>query len=281
MSGSVNPTSPGWDDPPRPVSDPGAPVLSVDGFEGPLDWLVAMARARTLDLSRLSILALVEAFAAALQAGLAPRPGGPAPDLARWGTWLVMAADLAQLRSRLLLPADAPDARTAQADAAALRRQVLGRAAVVAAADWLEGRPQLGRAVFARGQRAEQGADPGTEAAGDLHALLRACLVALRVPAWAEASPAAPRPAFWRHADAAQRIARLLGATTRTLDGFVPPLRPDPPHRELLCRAAVASTFGAALELARTGALTLDQAQPWQEITVARAQDRPEHNGSR
>ena len=70
------PAAEAWDDAPRaPSSEPGPPVLAVDGFEGPLDWLVEQARAGRIDLARLSILALVEAFGAALDAALARRTG--------------------------------------------------------------------------------------------------------------------------------------------------------------------------------------------------------------
>ena len=62
-----------WEDPPRAASTELAPVLSVDGFEGPLDWLLEMAQARKIDLARLSIVALVEAFATALEAALVDR----------------------------------------------------------------------------------------------------------------------------------------------------------------------------------------------------------------
>ena len=64
----VIPTSPvapailTWEDPPRGAPTDGAPVLSIDGFAGPLDWLLAMARARKIDLARLSIGALIEHF---------------------------------------------------------------------------------------------------------------------------------------------------------------------------------------------------------------------------
>jgi len=158
--------------------------------EGPLDWLVEMARTRKLDLARLSILALVEAFAAAMTAALDRQAQGrPAPDLARCADWLTLAADLVRLRSDLLLPSDAPAARAAQAEAEALRRALAGRAEAAAAADWLDRRPQLGRVVFARGrpeagvpgpaQRAGEGTGPAAAVAGDLTALLRACLVPL------------------------------------------------------------------------------------------------------
>ena len=127
-------------------------MLAVDGFEGPLDWLLALARAGKVDLARLSILALVEAFAGAMEAALRRAPDAPAPDLAQWSAWTVMAAHLAELHSRLLRSADAPEAHTAQAEAEALRRQWQHRAEIAAAADWLERRHQLGRDVFARGR---------------------------------------------------------------------------------------------------------------------------------
>ncbi len=146
-----------WDQPPRRRLGPAAaPVLAVDGFEGPLDWLLDLARTRRIDLARLSIVALVEAFADALTAALA------APDLrptllGRWGDWLVMAADLTLLCSRLLVPADAAAAQDAHDEAERLRQRLLGRAEISRVADWLEGRGQLGRDVFGRGQADGQG----------------------------------------------------------------------------------------------------------------------------
>ena len=70
-------------------------MLVVEGFEGPLDWLLEMARARKLDLRRLSILALVDCFGDAMQAGL-PH-GAPAMEMARWAGWTVLAAQLTEL----------------------------------------------------------------------------------------------------------------------------------------------------------------------------------------
>ncbi len=59
-----------WEDPPCGEASATSPVLAVDGFEGPLDWLLEMARTRKIDLARLSILALVEAFAGAMEGAL-------------------------------------------------------------------------------------------------------------------------------------------------------------------------------------------------------------------
>ena len=211
-----------WEDPPRSPGLATSPILAVDGFEGPLDWLLALARARKIDLARLSILALVEAFAGAMDAALRRTPDTPAPDLARWAAWTVMAAQLTELRSRLLRPADAAAARTAQAEAEALRRHWMLRTQMAAAADWLEKRPQLGCQVFARGRpeagqgaglagaRAGQDTEDGSPegaaavrtgdnepvAGGDITELLRACLVALRLPPDAEAYQPRRLP-FW------------------------------------------------------------------------------------
>ncbi len=272
---------------PRPARPLAAPVLSVNGFEGPLDWLVEMARARKLDLARLSILALVEAFGAALTAALGCKATArSAPDLARWANWLTLAAALVQMRSDLLLPPDAPAAQAAQAEAEALRRALAGRAEAAAAADWLERRPQLGREAFARGRpeagapgparQAGEGGDSAPAGAGDLTALLRACLVALRVPAGTDAWQPA-RPALWRVADAAARIRQVLDAapdgTGAELRAFLPRIGPATPERDLRCKAAVASTLLAGLELARDGGVLLEQDRPWTAIQVQ--QHRP------
>jgi len=75
-----------WEDPPRVPRPDAAPVLAIDGFAAPLDWLLEMVRAQKIDLARLSIAALIEAFVGAMTAALAsPDAGttavvaGPAP----------------------------------------------------------------------------------------------------------------------------------------------------------------------------------------------------------
>ena len=265
-----------WDNPPRPARDPHtAPVLSIDGFEGPLDWLLAMARARRIDLARLSILDLVSAFEVALLAALAAARNletaraAPALALARWGDWLVMAAELAWLRSRLLA-ASAAEAKTALLQAEALRRQVMDRAVVMAAADWLDRRVQLGRDVFPRGL-APEARVTSRVAGGDVVGLLRACLVALAVPADAGQALQLPAPPVWSVAQATARIRSLLpelGAEGAALTVFLPAISRDEPQREMRCRAAVASTFLAGLELAREGDVELVQDGVQQSVTV-------------
>ena len=271
----ATPTSPvapavsAWEDPPRGEPADGAPVLSIDGFAGPLDWLLEMARAKKIDLARLSIGALIEAFARAMQAALAGRDRS---RIGHWAAWTVMAATLTELRSRLLLPADAPAARAAAEEAEALRRQLLARAQMRLAADWLERRPQLGREVFARGMPELS----PTGRVGDLTELLRACLVALRVPE-EQAAAFRPRPPpLWRASDALPRLRQLLGVLPdgSPLAAFLPQLGTEEPDSALRARAALSSTLIAGLELARDGVLALDQDTAWTPVRVRRHEDR-------
>jgi segregation and condensation protein A len=235
----------------------------VDGFDGPLDLLLVLARAQQIDLARLSIAALIEAFTDALQAALAERA---AARLEHWAVWTVMAASLTELWSRLKLPPSAPEARAAAAEAEALRRRLISRAEIEAAATWLEQRPHLGQDVFRRGQPR-----PNADAAargGDLSDLLRACLPVLRVPE-AQAIALHPRPPpLWTATDAIRRIARLLDELPNgsPLAAFLPKIDRDAPKRPLRCRAAIASTLIASLELARDSTVALEQDGDWMPI---------------
>ena len=263
-----------WEAPPRRMDPDAAPVLAADGFAAPLDWLLETARARKIDLARLPVAALIASFAAALEAALARGAGTPAPPLARWGDWLVMAATLAWLRSRLLLPGDEADAQAAVTEAEALRRQLLDRAHGRAAADWLARRPQLGRDSFARGRPEIRG--PGR--VGDITELFRACLVALRVPEDQAIAARPPAPPLWRVTDALRHIgARLpvLPDGSPLLPAFLPPIDAATMQSDRQCRTAVASTLVAGLELARTGALRLDQGDAWTAVSVHRPAGQP------
>jgi segregation and condensation protein A len=263
-----------WEDPPRGDRTDAAPILAVDGFAGPLDWWLEMARGQKIDFSTLSIASLIGAFAAALEAALAERVDARGGDgrLARWAAWTVMAATLTELRSRLLLPAETKLARAAVADAEALRQLLLDRARMQAAADWFERRTQLGQEIFRRGQ-------PELSAAGrhgDLTELLRACLPLLQVPPDQAVALGPPRPPMWTAGDAMRQFARLLPDRPEggPLMAFLPMIPRDAPTRALRCRVAVATTLLAGLELARDGTVWLEQAADWTPIHVtSRAHD--------
>jgi segregation and condensation protein A len=262
---TVAPDLSGWEDPPRRPSASFVPVLSVEGFEGPLDWLLEMVRARKIDLARLSILALIEAFADALEDAAAQHDARSVASLWRWGDWLVMAADLTLLRSRLLLPVHSCEGSKAHAEAETLRRRLADRAHIAAVADWLEQRPQLGREVFMRGQPEVRTA----RRVGDLTDLLRACLVVLQLPD--DVTVYRPRPpVLWRVTDAVVRIREMMAVETGSwvLGDFLPNIDADKPDRDRRCRAAVASTLMAGLEMAREGALILEQEEGWTTIYI-------------
>lgn len=249
-----------------------APILSVTGFEGPLDWLLDMVRAQKIDLAKLPILALVTGFVTALETALAGRD--QTAPLGRWGDWLVMAANLALLRSRLLLPPDTAEAQTAADEADLLRRQLVSRAEIRSAADWLDRRPQLDREVFARGR----GDPPVAGRVGDITALLRACLAALRLPEGAQAYRPRPPP-VWRVSDAIGHILARLDLVPeegRPLADFWPEVSVAEPQEDAWRRVAVATTFLAGLELARNGQIRLDQSQHWDSIQLHRPVGRAE-----
>jgi segregation and condensation protein A len=269
-----------FEDRPRvAVGDAGAPELRLGAWEGPLDPLLELARARRIDLAQLSIVDLAEQFGAALEAAVARRR----VPLSRVGDWLVMAAHLALLRSRLLLPADSTEGREAQREAEALRRRLADREFVRRLADWLELRPRLGREVFARGRAEEpEGAQHVTPAA-DTAALLRACLAVLERPdrggSWRP-----PPLLLWRVPDALARLRRMLPAIPEgaPLERFLPETAPEGPDAALRRRVALASTLLAGLELGREGAASLSQESAFGAILVAPAgPPGPAHGGTR
>jgi segregation and condensation protein A len=174
--------------------------------------------------------------------------------------------------SRLKLPAAAPEARAAMAEAEALRRQLIGRAEIEAVAIWLAQRVQLGQDVFRRRQP-QSDADAAAHG-GDLTDLLRACLPVLRVPE-DQAVALRPRPPpLWTAGDAIRQIGRLLAELPNgsPLATFLPKIDRDTPKRPLRCRAAIASTLIASLELARDGTVALEQDGDWMPIRVGRRQ---------
>jgi segregation and condensation protein A len=268
-----------WEDPPRARHPAAAPVLAIDGFAGPLDWLLEMVRAQKIDLARLSIAALIEAFVIAMTAALADRTtaaGAAAridpPRIDHWAVWTVMAASLTELWSRLLLPRETPAAQDAADAAEALRRHLLERARMQAAAACLDQRPQLGRDSFARGRPD----DLTINRSSDLTDLLRACLLALQVPQEQIVQAAAPRRRLWQPNEAVHLLRARLATLPdgQPLDRFLPELPPGP-HATLRRRAALASTLVAGLELARDDVLTLEQDSTWAAIRVTRRRVAP------
>jgi segregation and condensation protein A len=139
---------------------------------------------------------------------------------------------------------------------------------MLAAADWLEQQPHLGQDVFRRGRPQAS----ATVRGGDLTDLLRACLPVLHVPEEQAVALRPKPPPLWTASDAMRRIAHVLPGLTEPapLAAFLPRIDRDAAKRTLRCRVAVASTLFAGLELARNGALTLDQDADWAPVRVCR-----------
>src|SRR5438046_615679 len=150
---------------------PDSLVLTLEGFEGPLDLLLDLARSQKVDLAKISILSLVEQYLAVIESARRIR-------LELAADWLVMAAWLTWLKSRLLLPAGTEAAEEAEQAADVLAARLRDLQTIRAAAAWLALRPQLGHEVFARGAPEDLTETDRSRLAMDLPALLRAYLAA-------------------------------------------------------------------------------------------------------
>ncbi len=245
------------------------PVLALDGFAGPLDRLLTLARAHRVDLARLSLPRLVDQLVAAL--------GGAAP-LERKGDWLVMASWLLQLRSDLLVPADPAQQRAAEAEAARLQRQLLALREVQALAAWLRRRPQLGHQVFARGRPEPLGLLTETRHQVDVIEFLWASLALFDEDGAGADTASRYQPRRWDlHPvpEARDRIVRLLAEAGegRVLDRLLPaaPMEGSAPETALRRCSGWTSSFVASLELAKQGKVTLEQDGDFSAIQVSQA----------
>ena len=232
--------------------------VTLEGFEGPLDLLLDLARAQKVDIARISILSLVDQYIAVIE-------GARRVRLEIAADWLVMAAWLAWLKSRLLLPDDPEAEEDAEALAEALAGRLRELERMREAAAWLAARPFLGRDVMARGLPENLVLEDRSALAADLPGLLRAYTDILRRAA--ARRPYQPRPRrVWTVQDALARLRALVGSVPEwaELSGFLPEAEMDPVER----RAALASTLVAGLEMAKTGMAELHQDAPFSPILL-------------
>ncbi len=235
------------EDPPRRAA--GHLVLDLDGFEGPIDVLLTLARDQKVDLARISILQLADQYLEFIRQGRGLR-------LEFAADYLVMAAWLAYLKSRLLLP-DEPgqDEPSGEALAAMLAFQLRRLDAMRDAAKRLMARPRLGRDRFVRG--APEGVVTVNKAVYQvtLFELLKGYADPRRRTDTAvlEIEPSL----LYTTGDALIWLSDLLATAPdwETMSRFLPPDLQE----GLIWRSAVASTFAASLELARQGKLQLRQ----------------------
>jgi segregation and condensation protein A len=234
-------------------------TLNLEGWEGPLDLLLNLARAQKVDLAQISILELVDQYTTYIA-------NARALKLEIAADYLVMAAWLAYLKSCLLLPKDPEQEPSPEEVALRLQMRLQRLDAMREAGARLLGRDRIGRDVFVRG--APEG------------------LRLVRKSAW-QATPfglfaaygavkARTQPAMHvvhsRHVmtldEAIDRVGRMIGMAIdwMEIEDFLP--QTDDP---LLRRSALASSFVAALELARRGRLDIRQDRPFAQIELRAA----------
>jgi segregation and condensation protein A len=239
----------------------GTPSVVSAGFSGTLGRLLTLARGQKIDLAKIALTALVDQLVTAMQQAPVTMP------LGQKGDWVVMAAWLVQLRSLLLLPADALAQQDAMTEAGQLRVRLAELQEAQALADWLGRRPQLWRDVFASGRPEVFGVSVEAEASIDVIEFLWASL-ALFDDGQAEAKPVPLCRSYplglYAVAEARERILQRLAEAPEGL--LLARLLPDPSRhaqsgvRETLRRrSAWASTLTASLELARQGDVVLAQ----------------------
>ena len=248
----------------RPVADGPAFVVDIDGYEGPIDVLLILARDQKVDLVQISILQLADQYMAFIE--VARRS-----NLELAADYLVMAAWLAYLKSRLLLPElGGDDEPSGEEMAAALAYQLRRLESMQAAGARLMARRQLGQDFFRRGAPEAFATTTETILEVTLLDLLRA-YGDQRRRSGDQTLRIAPTE-IYSVDEALQRLHRLLGSVPdwESLWRYLPDIVGD----GLVARSAFASTFAASLEMAREGKLRLRQEDAFGPIYVRAGRDR-------
>jgi segregation and condensation protein A len=224
-------------------------VVDVGGYEGPLDLLLALARQQKVDLSKISILALADQYLQFIEAARKIR-------LELAADYLVMAAWLAFLKSRLLLPEPpTPDGPSAEEMATALANRLRRLEAIREAANRLMNRPQLQRDIFQRGNPEEIAEIRKPRYTATLFDLLTA--YAMQRQQRVLASVHLTKRTVWSLSEARASLERLIGLAEdwSCLDEYLLSYVVEPSQRATV----FASSFAAALELVREGEMELNQ----------------------
>lgn len=241
-----------WAGPGAAATEDAALYLELDGWEGPLDLLLDLARRQKVDLRRISILALVDQYLTYIERAEALR-------LELAADYLVMAAWLAYLKSALLLPREEQEDPSPEELALRLQLRLQRLAAMRDAAARLMGRDRLGRDVFLRGAPEGLRIDRKAKWQCDWFALVQAYG---QVKARTQPVVHMVRDRMVMTLDSAlNRVSAMLGVNLdwMELKDFLPPASETDWANPKLRRSAMASSFVAALELARLGKAELQQ----------------------
>ena len=250
---------------PPPAEDMGASLLiDVEGFEGPLDLLLALARTQKVDLKKISIGALADQYLLFIAEARKLR-------LELAADYLVMAAWLAYLKSRLLLPEPKDDEPTGEELAARLAFELQRLEAIRGVAVRLMARDRLGREVFVRGMPEGIYIARTTRYEVSLYDLLKAYGDG-RVRHSVRHLEIRPAPVY-RVEEARRRLEAMLGAVKdwNSLEA----LRPAELEAQGLGRSGLASMLMASLELVREGTLDMRQLSPFGPVYIRQRSERP------
>jgi segregation and condensation protein A len=237
-------------------------VIDVAGFVGPLDLLLHLARSQKVDLSRISVLALAEQYLQFVETARRVRI-----ELA--ADYLVMAAWLAFLKSKLLIPQQAKDdGPSGEEMAATLAFRLKRLEAMREAAERLVNRAQLGRDIFARGAPEHIPHINRSAYEANLYDLLSAYANLRQRQAITQVT--IEKRQVWSLVEARELLNSLLGDVGEwtVLDQYLLQYVPDPAMRV----TAIASAFAASLELVREGSLQIRQEGAFQPIYMRRSE---------
>ncbi|MGY4469603.1 segregation and condensation protein A [Bradyrhizobium sp. LB9.1b] len=243
-------------------------VVDVEGYEGPLDLLLALARQQKVDLAKISILALADQYLHFIEAARKIR-------LELAADYLVMAAWLAFLKSRLLLPEPpSADGPSAEQMATALANRLRRLEAIREAANRLMNRQQLLRDIFPRGEPEQIAEIKHPKYTATLYDLLTA--YASQRQSRVLASVHLAKRTVWSLAEARATLERLVGSISEqddwgVLDDYLLRHVADPTQRATV----LASSFAAALELVREGQLELNQKEAFSPIYFRKGRPQP------
>jgi segregation and condensation protein A len=246
----------------RGVSEP-ALLIDVAGFEGPLDLLLHLARNQKVDLARISILALAEQYLKFVDSARAIR-------LELAADYLVMAAWLAYLKSKLLIPKQpGDDGESGEELAAVLQFRLKRLEAMRDAAARLVNRNRLGRDVFARGMPEMVIIEKRNEYSASLYDLLTAYAVQRQRQAITNVRIA--KRGVWSLKEAREILIRLIGEFRdwTALDQFLTEYLASAEERS----TAIASSFAATLELVREGAIEMRQQEAFAPLYLRNRQN--------
>ncbi|MEK0163074.1 ScpA family protein [Phaeobacter sp. JH20_36] len=234
-------------------------IVDVDGYEGPLDVLLSLSRTQKVDLRRISVLELARQYLSFVEKAHELRI-----ELA--ADYLVMAAWLAYLKSRLLLPPDpTEDGPSGEELAAHLAFQLERLQAMRDSAARLMARDQLGRNFFARGQGEDVTRIRTVSYSANLLDLMQAYA---RIRTRDDFRPfVLDREAIFTMEAALERMRHLIGYTGSWTDMLT--YLPDGWHSDpMKRRSATASTFAASLQLVKEGRLELRQSETYAPIQL-------------